>query len=479
VTRDEALKKGVEIVDQLDLACRSRRVGLLDVNGTILSVPLAMRTVLAQRLADELQTPGNALPAEGLRGHLYRIRRDAERIYSSVAPAGRRFAKAARTARRILIVPRSDNHLRDLLPVRNELKARRDVDVRWIFYRRDMLARVAEIGDGAILVDPAWPAPRLLAEANRAVAAEGLPANVARVAAETFGFVLPEVQASIRTFRRAMASLRPSLVVVGNPCTFEGRLAIAAARGARARTATIQHGWMIPDDPLWRNVPFDLICTWGTRARTALLATGVDESRIAVTGAPWLDGFRSSRRAGDAPTILVALSGPGHLVGVAEHEEFVTRIYRAAAELPSYRWIFRLHPKDDPATYARIAHKVPDARAEVMEARKTGVTIHDQLRTAAVLITGKSASAIDAMIAGVPVATVGRPPGELVPDFVSAGATTHVTPEMSLSLIVRSLIEEGQSEQIAARAREYVTSFYGEGEHATRRVATRLEELMG
>jgi hypothetical protein len=478
VTRDEALAAGAATVDALDLVCRARRRALVDVNGTIVSIPLILRNVLTQRIADEHQGARTPEPrASGARRLLYAARQELERLASPLTASGLRFRRKPTEGARILVVPRSDNHLRDLIPVMGELKRRRRVDVRWILFRRDLLASVVRSGDPAILVDPASATARLLGEVEDVVAGAALGALAAPIT-ETIGANLPEVLATTRTLTRVIGWFRPSLLLAGNPCTFEGRLAIASARGKRIPTATIQHGWLMAGDPLWRNVPFDLICVWGTRARDALLGDGLEDRRIAVTGAPWLDGFRSSRRTGERPMILIALSGAGHLVGTDEHHRVVRRIYEATAAIPRLRWVFRLHPKDNPDVYRSIAASVPGANGEIVEARRTELTIHDQLRETSILVTGKSTSAVDAMVARVPVITIGRPPGEMVPDFVSAGATTHVTPNMDLSTIVRSLLDGGQDPRIAEQAREYVTSFYGEGDHATQRAATRLEELI-
>ena len=228
----------------------------------------------------------------------------------------------------------------------------------------------------------------------------------------------------------------------------------------------------------WRRAGVDLFTVWGPGVRDELVGQGVAASTIAVTGAPWVDRL-VTRPASRSRTILVALSGPGHAVGLAEHEGQVEALARACAVTPHYKWVFRLHRKDDAAIYHRAFAAHPDARPEIVPSQRATGTIHDALEDTAVLITVTSASALDAMLCGVPVLTLGRPPHESLPDFVRVGATSHVSDLGGLGVALTALVEQGPSPTLRDAAKAYVEASFGELDgQAAARVAAQMVSLV-
>lgn len=485
------------MVECLDRACRDAGLGLVRVGSGVISAPQASRNSLGCRLADVLQgAPDDRdLLRTRAREMLYTIkaRLGARRLPPS--PWRRVDPPAVPCA---LVVPREANHLRDLVPVTEAITQRHGVGAHWLVFRTDHTA----------LVPNHWPVTTVMPDGSISCLKEvatlhrqlhNVVAGLADVEPiEGLGFdewralldaalrhlasQLRPMVAAARAIDSAMRVLAPSLVLTGNPTTLEGRLAVEAASAARVPTACIQHGNMLPADPLWRDVPLDLICVWGTRSLEALLATGYRSGQIAVTGAPWTDALaigRETCRGEAARMVLVAMSGAGHQFSMNEHVRTVERVYRAASRSAQVRWVFRLHPKDDPAIYHRIAATVPGARAEIVAASKSALTIHDQLRGADVLITSGSTAAIDAMLQKVPVLTIARPEGEAVPEYVRMGATTLVGLDEVLEARVLDILERGEAPATARAARDYARAFFGplDGQ-ATARVAERLAGLL-
>lgn len=278
---------------------------------------------------------------------------------------------------------------------------------------------------------------------------------------------------------QGIRTLSPALMIVGNPCTMEGRLAVTMAHQARVPSVCIQHGDIVGGDPLWRAVPIQRVCVWGERSRDALRDCGFAADRIAVTGAPWLDSLQRGPHASfGARTVLVALSGAGHQVGVTEHVETLARIYFAASRMSDVHWVFRLHPKDDAAIYRQVAARVGCPVGTLVESRKTSITIQDQLRTADALLTVTSTAALDAMVQGVPVLSLARAAGENVPAYVEAGATTHVGLRDPLDERTRALLLCGPAPATEKAAREFASRFYGPIDGmSTKRVADELLDL--
>lgn len=216
---------------------------------------------------------------------------------------------------------------------------------------------------------------------------------------------------SVRAMIGAVAALdRPRVLLVANPYIAEGRGAALAARGRGIPVVSAQHGTIFPDDPRWARCPVDRFGVWGPAAVEALVESGMTAQQLFVTGArvgteddPAPDGRASEGMPGS--TVLVATSGAGDRVSLAQHLVFLDWLGRAIQATPELQWRVKLHPKDDPALYAGRAF----AGAEVVRAGSDTPPIERFLREADVLVTVASASALDAARLGVPVVLVAVP----------------------------------------------------------------------
>jgi hypothetical protein len=478
ISRHQALALACDLVERVERASPVR----IAIGPGTTSLALCLKGVLAHRLADMIQGQRAAPPdmMSRLRGHLSSAKGQLVRAARARGPNFQRLSAPGTGRPRVLLVPRSDNHVRDLVPVA-EVLAARGAELRWVVFRSDHLRQLPASHAAGIVCDrpsTVWRAPRLLAQLKEAVTALS-PDEPLALSPAHISLALDEVGPSLRDLLAAAFSLgaagegfRPDLILVGNPMVMEGRLAVALAASLGVPSACIQHGTMAVADPLWQGAGVDLMCVWGSQARDVLERSGWGASRIAITGAPWLDNVvrRGGERRGD--TVLVAFSGAGHTVGMREHQENIGFLARAIDKTPSLRWIVRLHPKDDAALYRRAG-----VTAAITEAR-TSEPLHLQLATVDVLVTSQSTSAIDAMFAGVPVVTLARAEGEPSPDYVVAGATTHVGRGVPLEDKVREALA-GQPASVRTAARACADGFFGQADgRSAERVADRLEGLI-
>jgi hypothetical protein len=377
------------------------------------------------------------------------------------------------SAGRVLMWPQNQTHFRRLVPVAHALDAHA-LDARFLLIvnREPFRAFVpaAWSADGrAVFTETALAARvREARQAGRSRAAvfdrapgvalpafPGLPGLAPeRVLAFPLRAGLPHVHEAASVFAAVSLDGLPRAVVVGNDLTRDGRIAARLASAVGVPSFSVQHG-SISGNPLHGHHAADRVLVFGENARQTLLGLGIAPERIAVTGDPADAAARHEDGAPpmrdilhalglarpDQPVVLIATSGPGHLVSRAHHERIAAALVGLSQALPEAVFVAKLHPKDRiayyPAEPARLHLIAPD------DARFPPEVLYDLdrwLNTISCMITTGSTAALDAMRAGVPVVTLDLT-GELgAIDFIAAGATTHVTDASALSDAVRTLI---------------------------------------
>ncbi|MFO0680443.1 MAG: hypothetical protein U0234_00255 [Sandaracinus sp.] len=324
----------------------------------------------------------------------------------------------------------------------------------------------------------AWGLPetlRLLAELPRAMALAPPAFRESMVLRTGIERQIPQIIEELYVAREAVRRVRPRAVVVGNVTTPDGRALVRAAREVGAPVFAIQHGHLEIRDPTWDRADFDRMLLWGEVSRDVLVARGIPRERLLVVGAPWLDAVpvhEGPTYPPTQPTALLALSGAGHSVGLAEHRAIVGRVIEAARELPSLRWNVRVHRKDDPRLYEPL--RALGARVEQIGERRP---IALDLAEAHVLVTVGSTTALDAMLADVPALTLARENGDEA-GYVDAGGVVKVEVGASLARALTEVVQTGAPET-RARARQYVGRYFGrrDGRAAHRSVEALLPSL--
>lgn len=469
-----------ELVRNLDLVARERRLAMIDGPRGTLSLPSAVQAGLIQAMASTIQDP-TLLVTFRVRDELSRL---AE-IARNLRERGLRRISAERTD--VLLVPRTEPHMRDMLRFAPRLVSDHGLRVSWATFRAVDARRARALGQpvinaSALALSSAGAQAVLRLQIRDVVreVRERLPQHAQGLDA---AHAYLQRNAPYATHRYAALgavyeAMQPKVVVVGNATLMEGRVASHLAHKHAARVVMVQHGDIIAGKEQFEDVAVDRYCVWGPRTKDLLVQSQVPPDHVVVVGAPWLDaGGGGERRATTPPTILVALSGAGHMVGPAEHRAAVDALFASVAELPDSQWIIRVHPKDDPEPYRALAKESGHGRVSIVAAKDSKLTIHDQLAAASALVTIMSTSAVDAMLARVPVVTLGRAPSEHEPDYVRAGATNHVEDTQSISKTLRMVLTQGEPVGVAKRAREFAERFYGPLDgRAAQRVAAQIAD---
>lgn len=467
--RNAAMSTARAVVRELDRVSLERSRCLLTRLPPALSLPRALTGSLVQALSNALEH-GTAPPAFDPRSEAFRAREILRELPS-------RFREAKLAPCDVVFAPRTDAHLRDMLPVADALAGHR---LGWTVFRAEHAKRLTAHGHHAYAVH-AHALRSALIQAGmrrdvRAVVAAASQSSAALAShAATIAHHLQEnvanavqITAALRAY---FAVTRPKLVVVGNASLMEGRIAARLAHEVGARTLTIQHGDILEGREHFDDLEVDDYCVWGERSQSMLARSGVDPEHVHATGAAWLEARGATRGAKThTRSVLVAFSGAGHMVGQVEHARAVDGAFRAAEEMRDTTFIFRVHPKDDPEPYRRRASQFGDGRVSVVAAKDGGISMQEQLSAVDVLVTVMSTSAIDAMLARVPVVTLTRPEGEHIPDYVLEGATTQTDAGESLVATLSRLLARGEPASTRDRATQFAERFYGplDGNAATR-----------
>jgi hypothetical protein len=387
-----------------------------------LGLPVTPELVAADRLvcrADPartpLVTPSRARQAR-VRQAAYRLRVQIDRIR-----AERAVRAGALGAPDLILVPWRAAHVARWRPVVERLST----DDGWgaTVLASDGRAVAAATGAALDAVRVGWGSGAPLADVRIRRSLQRLGHDVEGPLAAALGAVPGPALAPLRATADAVGArvdpAAPPVVVVPNPYIGEGRIAARVAQDGGAPVVSAQHGTIFPDDPRWQRCPVDRLCLWGPAASDALVGSGLAADQLVVTGV--LTGQRPARDTSpptstpgspaDPATVLVATSGAGDRVSLAQHLVFLGWLVEAIAARPQLRWVVKLHPKDDPALYARVA----STGARVVEAGPRTPPIDDFLDEAAVLVTVASATALDAARRQVPVVLVAVP-----------GSTDHV-----------------------------------------------------
>ena len=222
---------------------------------------------------------------------------------------------------------------------------------------------------------------------------------------------------------------------------------------------------------------------------------GIDESRVVICGAPYLDSLprQTGRVHPDLarlleigpgqPYVLVATSGPGHRVSHHGHTLVIEQLIRLSNQFSEAVFAVKLHRKDQPDFYRQVANRLGPHRLRIVPfgAREYPEDIFDWLQGCRVLLTGASTVATEAMLMDVPVITMDFCDEIHGIDFIDAGATMHVTSGERLDERFRAVLDREQPvEQLKAKVAEYLRdSFFALDGRSAERTAQALVALAG
>jgi UDP-N-acetylglucosamine 2-epimerase len=281
---------------------------------------------------------------------------------------------------------------------------------------------------------------------------------------------------------RVLRLEKPAILIVMTDSTVPCRIAVLSARLANVPSLLLLHsgliGW-IYDCPTFVS---DQIAVMGEFAKRVLIADDVDGSKIVVTGRPSYDaliraqaGFDRKEicsRLGLVPTKKIVVYTTENLPP-RESEVMTRAVCKALKELQDAQFVIKVHPSElDLSIYRSVTKELG---LEVMITREA--PIYEILYVCDVMITGFSATALDAMILDKSVITVNLTGLKDPLPFAESGAAIGVYEEGDLEKAVRmGLYDEGVKEKLRRARQRFVL------EHAYKKdgkASERVVELVG
>lgn len=263
---------------------------------------------------------------------------------------------------------------------------------------------------------------------------------------------------TVEAYEGVKLHFKPNLIFVGYDVTLQGSTVVLLAKKDAVLTATIQHGSNRSPDLRYSSAQYNFVfgpeyqqrLEAQTAGRIEVLAVGstkyekYSDSEFRATIHPELLGHQN------LPPWLVALSGTGHAVSLKNHKAIITALEQAIAANPEEQFVIKLHPKDDEGHYEALRQL-----ANVLIVNPNGALGHidlaDWIKLCKVMITGASASALEAFILEKPVITIDLNDELGATDFISEGVSFHCTNAEQLNHSINLIKEDGKA--LAVRKR--------------------------
>lgn len=224
---------------------------------------------------------------------------------------------------------------------------------------------------------------------------------------------------------------KPKILFVGNDITVAGRTASLVASKKGILTAGVQHGSN-------RSVALkfsvcDYYFVFGKSYKQRLLDIVLKKNiRVYSVGALKFDsyfkpGFKESFPAelqeyAKSNSVIVAFSGPGNSTSIKEHKHNLVALTELMQKMADFSFFIKLHPKDHIQYYKQIDQLT---NVTILKGKEAKIPLVEWLKVSQLLITGASASALEAFILKVPVLTLDLFDKLSSTDFIQAGATYH------------------------------------------------------
>ena len=229
----------------------------------------------------------------------------------------------------------------------------------------------------------------------------------------------------------------------------------------------------------------DKIAVTGEFAEDILIKCGVDKERLVVSGRPTYDALVRAeehfekdeicRRLGLDPTRRIIVYTTENLPP-SESEAMVYAICKAVKEISGLQFVVKVHPSElDLSVYQRITRDVGVDASITRDAN-----IYEVLYVSDIVITGFSATALDAMMLDKPVITANFTGLEDPLPFAESGAAIGVYKEKDfIPAISRALYDEDAREKLRDAREKFIHEHsYKRDGKATERVVKLIEQMV-
>ncbi|HEX7948861.1 MAG TPA: hypothetical protein VF494_00825 [Candidatus Limnocylindrales bacterium] len=274
---------------------------------------------------------------------------------------------------------------------------------------------------------------------------------------------------------------RPSILLAYDELGTWSRIIAAVGRTRGVPTLDLPHAEAVNRIAI-AGADYDRFAVFGPRATAALVAAGIDRSRIVETGAPHFDALatRPHRAASAAAAesagprlVLLAAQYVQGAMTLAGLEACHRAALAAAAAVAPAEVLVMPHPLQQQGLIEGIVGATPvPACVAVRVEHEAG--LHDRIDDAWLLVTGWSNSVFEAALRGVPALLV-DPFGVSPVRYDEEGLGIGVGEEASAAAAARSLLDPTVRAAAVARASVALTQHLGPSDG---RAAERTARLM-
>ena len=278
---------------------------------------------------------------------------------------------------------------------------------------------------------------------------------------------------------------KPNIIIVLTDSSPPCRIAVLVGRFAKIPSLLLLHVGMIGRNYDCPEFLVDKIAVTGEFAKDILIKCGVDKNRLVVTGRPTYDALVRAeehfekdeicRKLGLDPTRRIIVYTTENLPP-RESEAMVYAICKAVKEFSGLQFVIKIHPSElDLSMYQRVTR---DIGVDALITRDAN--IYEVLYVCDIVITGFSATALDAMMLDKPVITVNFTGLEDPLPFAESGAAMGVYEEKDLVPAIRiGLYDEDAREKLRGAREKFVYehSHKRDGK-STERVIKLIEQMV-
>jgi len=203
-----------------------------------------------------------------------------------------------------------------------------------------------------------------------------------------------------------------------------------------------------------------------------LMKVGLKNTKIVVTGAPYLDNNMpplSKKRE----IILVLTSGPGNRISENNHRQIVKLFHETFNAVNGIEIIIKLHPKDNLSFYSGFSWS---ENVRIIKQQNADQPIFHWMQNAICIITTASTTALEAMLMNIPVITIDLNDEITNVDFIKENLTHHITSILEFKEVFALAVNHRLTKK--EDKNEFLQSYFSKEYHsAAKRVVMVMEKL--
>jgi len=277
---------------------------------------------------------------------------------------------------------------------------------------------------------------------------------------------------------------KPDIILVLTDGPLPCKIAVLTGRFARIPSLLLLHVGMIGRNYECPRFLVDKIAVTGEFAKDILIECGVDENRLVVTGRPTYDLLVRAEEHFKKDEICrsLVLDPTKRIIAYTtenlpqnESESMVYAICKAVKEFSGLQFVVKVHPSElDLSMYQRVTRNIGVDALITRDAN-----IYEVLYVSDLVITGFSATALDAMILDKPVITVNFTGLKDPLPFAESGAALGVYEEKDLVPAVKiGLYDKDAGEKLREAREKFVHEHsYRKDGQSTERVIKLIEQM--